>query len=61
MVSLTRNRFRIPLTGTDWEKTSLKPYVDILNQHTSRLVEKTRLEKRAEGDYFCFAVLPSGC
>lgn len=32
---------------SDWEKTSLKPYVDMLNQHVSRLTEKTRLEKRA--------------
>ncbi|KAF9445898.1 DNA primase catalytic subunit [Macrolepiota fuliginosa MF-IS2] len=34
---------------SDWEKTSLKPYVDMLNQHASRLMEKTRLEKRATG------------
>ncbi|EKM80807.1 hypothetical protein AGABI1DRAFT_112534 [Agaricus bisporus var. burnettii JB137-S8] len=34
---------------SDWEKTSLKPYVDLLNRHASSLMEKTRLEKRTQG------------
>ncbi|PPQ98419.1 hypothetical protein CVT24_004098 [Panaeolus cyanescens] len=31
---------------SDWEKTSLKPYVDILDKHSSRIMEDVRTEKR---------------
>ncbi|TFK44518.1 hypothetical protein BDQ12DRAFT_701971 [Crucibulum laeve] len=30
----------------DWEKTSLKPYVDMLDKHASLLMEEVRREKR---------------
>ncbi|KAF5386156.1 hypothetical protein D9615_002369 [Tricholomella constricta] len=33
---------------SDWEKTSLKPYVDILDKHALRLMEQVRLEKREQ-------------
>ncbi|KAH7886906.1 prim-pol domain-containing protein [Phlebopus sp. FC_14] len=32
--------------GADWEKTSLKPYVDMLDQHTMGLMEVVRKTKR---------------
>ena len=37
------------LRVTDWEKTSLKPYVDMLNQHASELMDETRRLKRETG------------
>lgn len=33
----------------DWEKTSLKGYVDMLDKHSLRLMEQVRQEKRALG------------
>ncbi|KAF8438135.1 prim-pol domain-containing protein [Boletus edulis BED1] len=34
--------------GADWEKTSLKPYVEMLDKHTMALMEEVRKEKRAK-------------
>ncbi|KAF9047341.1 prim-pol domain-containing protein [Panaeolus papilionaceus] len=31
---------------SDWEKTSLKPYVDILDKHSLKIMEDVRAEKR---------------
>ena len=33
----------------DWEKTSLKPYIDLLDRHALSLMEATRHEKRKTG------------
>ncbi|KIJ58249.1 hypothetical protein HYDPIDRAFT_34364 [Hydnomerulius pinastri MD-312] len=33
--------------GADWEKTSLKPYVEMLEKHTMGLMEEVRRTKRA--------------
>ncbi|KAG6866642.1 hypothetical protein C0991_000752 [Blastosporella zonata] len=33
---------------SDWERTSLKPYVDMLDKHGLRLMEHVRLEKRGQ-------------
>ncbi|KAG5646812.1 hypothetical protein DXG03_002189 [Asterophora parasitica] len=33
---------------SDWERTSLKPYVDMLDKHSLRLMEQVRLEKRGK-------------
>ncbi|KAG5652475.1 hypothetical protein H0H81_004883 [Sphagnurus paluster] len=38
-----------PSSETDWEKTSLKPYVDMLDKHALRLMEQVRLDKRGKG------------
>ncbi|KLO19383.1 prim-pol domain-containing protein [Schizopora paradoxa] len=35
--------------GSDWEKTSLKPYVDILDAHVRGLMEISRLKRRQNG------------
>ncbi|KAI6040939.1 prim-pol domain-containing protein [Pisolithus marmoratus] len=32
--------------GAGWEKTSLKPYVDLLNRHTMGILEEVRMTKR---------------
>ena len=37
---------------TDWEKTSLKPYVEMLNQHAARLMDEARRLKRETGLFF---------
>jgi len=34
--------------GADWEKTSLKPYVDMLDSHNLRLMEEVRKARRAK-------------
>ncbi|KAG9313457.1 hypothetical protein JVU11DRAFT_5781 [Chiua virens] len=34
--------------GADWEKTSLKPYVEMLDRHTMGLLEEVRRAKRAK-------------
>lgn len=33
--------------GADWEKTSLKPYVEMLDRHTIALMEDVRKTRRA--------------
>lgn len=33
--------------GADWEKTSLKPYVDFLDNHTMGILEEVRMNKRS--------------
>jgi DNA primase small subunit len=33
--------------GADWEKTSLKPYVEMLDRHTTGLMEDVRRARRA--------------
>ncbi|KAG6886280.1 hypothetical protein C0993_006690 [Termitomyces sp. T159_Od127] len=33
----------------NWERTSLKPYVDIMDRHALRLMERVRQEKRGKG------------
>ncbi|KAG6920087.1 hypothetical protein DXG01_010155 [Tephrocybe rancida] len=35
---------------SDWEKTSLKPYVDLLDKHALRLMERVRQEKRGKDE-----------
>ena len=35
----------------DWEKTSLKPYVEMLDLHVRGLMEKSRIIKRQNGTY----------
>ncbi len=40
----------------DWKKTSLKPYIDLLDRHALSLMETTRYEKRKTGQFprdFC--------
>lgn len=34
----------------DWERTSLKPYVDLLDKHVLLLMEEVRKEKRKTGN-----------
>ena len=34
----------------DWEKTSLKPYIDLLDKHALSLMEEVRKEKRKTGN-----------
>lgn len=41
-----------PSATTDWEKTSLKPYIDMLDQHTRGLMEEVRRLKREQGGSF---------
>jgi DNA primase small subunit len=36
----------------DWERTSLKPYVDLLDKHALLLMEEVRKEKRKTGNPF---------
>lgn len=36
----------------DWEKTSLKPYVEILDKHALGLMEQLRRDRRGTGSYF---------
>ncbi|KAF8070333.1 hypothetical protein FPV67DRAFT_1755283 [Lyophyllum atratum] len=39
---------------SDWERTSLKPYVDMLDKHALRLMEQVRQDKRGRGPcHFC--------
>jgi hypothetical protein len=33
----------------DWEQTSLKRYVEMLDNHTARLMDEKRLAKKAQG------------
>lgn len=40
---------RVPIGGIDWERTSLKPYVDMLDQHARGLMDETRRRKREQG------------
>jgi DNA primase small subunit len=40
---------RIEDVGTDWEKTSLRPYVAMLDKHVAALMNEARLTKRATG------------
>jgi hypothetical protein len=39
----------------DWEKTSLKPYVEILDKHALGLMEQLRRDRRGTGSYFVLA------
>jgi DNA primase small subunit len=42
--------FAVPADkDVDWEKTSLKPYVDMLDKHALRLMEEVRRSKRETG------------
>lgn len=41
----------------DWEHTSLKPYIDFMDKHASRLLDITRREKRKAGGEFCYSIL----
>jgi len=36
--------------SADWEKTSLKPYIDLLDKHALSLMEEVRKEKRKTGN-----------
>ena len=33
-------------TSADWERTSLRPYVEMLSKHAQGLMNEARLEKR---------------
>lgn len=35
----------------DWENTSLKPYVEMLDEHVLRIMEQVRRVKRGTGKY----------
>ena len=37
-------------SDVDWEKTSLKPYVDMLDKHALRIMEEVRISKRGATD-----------
>lgn len=37
------------MCGLDWERTSLKPYVDMLDKHSLKLMGQVRREKRGAG------------
>jgi DNA primase small subunit len=39
-------------TCSDWEKTSLKPYVDMMDKHALALMEEVRRNKRGNGEPF---------
>ncbi len=46
----------------DWERTSLKPYVDMLDKHVLGLLEETRKVKQKTGKWrVCFARAGSRC
>ena len=50
------NSLVIPLTSMyalDWERTSLKPYVDMLDKHAMALMEEVRRGKRERGAGAC--------
>ena len=55
--------------GADWEKTSLKPYVAMLDAHSKALMEETRRRKRGDKNTnmttskspAMFAVIDLGC
>ena len=34
----------------DWEKTSLKPYIDLLDKHALSLMEEVRKDRRKTGN-----------
>jgi hypothetical protein len=38
----------------DWEKTSLKPYIDLLDKHALSLMEEVRIDRRKTGDLYLF-------
>ena len=42
---------KLILFHIDWEYTSLKPYVDMLNTHVRGVLEETRRIKREEREY----------
>lgn len=44
--------------GADWEKTSLKPYVDLLDNHTMRILEEVRRNKRSSEIIILSVVYP---
>lgn len=47
--------------ASDWEKTSLKPYVEILDKHALRLMEQSRRDRRGTGSFsFTHSRLPLG-
>ncbi|KAI6124462.1 prim-pol domain-containing protein [Pisolithus croceorrhizus] len=39
--------------GAGWEKTSLKPYVDLLDRHTTGILENVRMMKRNGETHYC--------
>lgn len=53
---------------TDWEKTSLKPYVALLDAHNKSLMEETRRRKRGDkgadmstSEFFISSAITPGC
>jgi len=48
----------VPTPRTDWEKTSLKPYVDILDKHAIRIMNEVRQGKIKTGESMLF--IPKG-
>ena len=38
-------------SNKDWEKTSLKPYIDIMEKHSIALMDEVRREKRKTGSF----------
>ena len=45
----------------DWEKTSLKAYVDMLDRHVMGLMEETRRAKQKMGECAALGLSPSAC
>jgi DNA primase small subunit len=39
------------ISAVDWEKTSLRPYVEMMERHALGLMNETRLAKRAAGKF----------
>lgn len=50
-------KLTLPL-AIDWEKTSLKPYIDILDRHAKGLMEEVRRSKRESGEYCSHTIFP---
>jgi len=48
----------VPTPRIDWEKTSLKPYVDILDKHAIRIMNEVRQGKIKTGESMLF--IPKG-
>lgn len=47
--------FLPPELAADWEKTSLKPYIDLLDKHVAALMAETRQVKREMGTFTMLA------
>lgn len=50
VAQLLRELDNVGEEGTGWEKTSLKPYVDLLDKHTGGILEEVRRRKSKHHD-----------